>query len=174
MVDTFAPQFLLLVGIDIFLGGSIMSVLLDDHFPRGLPYILDIGSFVGFSQLLVGPQYTASFSQTLQFYYCFGYLIVAVLSLVGLNIYLYLAKQRIISSAIMAIVATIPSILASVYFASAYVNRVALGLPIIPVFPMSAIYVLFAVTGIIILLATIMSVPNLRQRLVPQAKKQLN
>ena len=149
-----------------------MSVLLDDYFPKGLPYILDIGSFVGFSQLLVGPQYTASFSQALQFYYCFGYLVVAVLSLVGLNIYLYLAKQRVVSSAIMAIVATIPSLLASIYFASAYVNGVALGLPIIPVFPMSAIYVLFAVTGIIILLATIMSVPNLRQKLVPQAEKQ--
>lgn len=152
-----------------------MSVMLDDYFPTGLPYILDIGSFIGFSELLVGPQYTSNFSQTLQFYYCFGYLVVAVLSVAALNIYLFLAKQKVLSSGIMAIVATIPSILACVFFSSAYVNGVALGLPIIPVFPISAVYVLFAVTGIIILLATIMTVPNLRQKFVARVnQEQLN
>jgi len=165
LVDIFAPQFLLLVGIDIFLGGSILSVMLDDYFPRAMPYILDIGSFVGFSQLLVGPQYTANFSQTLQFYYCFGYLVIGVASIVGLNLYLWLAKGKLLASAVIGIVATTPAILVSVFFASAYVNGIPLGLPIIPVLPMSTVYVLFAVTGIIIMFATITAVPNLRQKI---------
>jgi hypothetical protein len=174
LVDTFAPQFLLLVGINIFLGGSILSVMLDDHFPKGLPYILDIGSFVGFSELLVGPQFTASFSQTLQFYYCLGYLAIGVLSIVGLNLYLLIAKQRLIAGALIALVATTPAILLSAFFASTYVNGVPLGLPIIPVLPMSAIYALFAITGIIIVLATIMAVPNLREKVGLVPKRQLS
>ncbi len=57
MVVAFAPQFFLLIGIDVFLGGSILTVLLDKYFPTGLPYILDIGSLIGFAELLIGPQF---------------------------------------------------------------------------------------------------------------------
>ena len=165
MIDTFAPQFLLLVGIDIFLGGSILSVMLEDYFPRAMPYILDIGSFVGFSQTLNRPRYTANFAQTLQFYYCFGYLCdrsrehrwFESLSVVGKT---ETACQRRHWHS-----RNNSSNTCECDFASAYVNGIPLGLPSCPVLPMSTVYVLFAVTGIIIMFATITAVTNLRQKI---------
>lgn len=165
MADAFAAQFFLLVGIDIFLGGSIIAVMLEDHFPKSLPYILDIGSFVGFAQLLIGPQYLSSFSSTLQFYYCFGFLSVAVLSIAGLNLYLFLLKGNLVVSAVVAMVATTPSILSAIFFQSAYVNGISLSLPLIPVLSMSAIYVLFSASAIILLTTILLAVPNVREKI---------
>ena len=120
---------------------------------------------LGFLSSWLGLSSTTNFSQTLQFYYCFGYLVIGVMSIVGLNLYLWLAKRKLLASAVIGMVATTPAILVSVFFASAYVNGIPLGLPIIPVLPMSAVYVLFAVTGIIIMFATITAVPNLRGKI---------
>ncbi|MDG6908435.1 MAG: hypothetical protein JRN20_21905 [Nitrososphaerota archaeon] len=141
---TFAPQFFIVLGVDVFLGASILTVMLDKHFPSGLPYILDIGSFVGFAELLVGPQYLASFSPALQFYYSFIYSLVAVLSMVAINLYLLFANRRrgeVIAA--VAIFATIPSVLVVLFFASAYVNGLQVELPIIPALPIVTIYEFF-------------------------------
>ena len=151
MLEGFAPQFFLLIGIDIFLGASIVTVLLDDHFPGGLPYILELGAFVGFAQLLLGPSFPATFSTTLQFYYCFAYSVLAALSVLGANLLLLFVKRKIFSSGFVAIVATAPSFLANLFFASAYVNGLSLELPILPVLPISWIYVIFFLTAALLL-----------------------
>ena len=143
MVEPFAPQFFLLLGIDFFLGASIVTIVFDKHFPDGLPYILDLGAFVGFAELALGPSYFSGFSPDLQFYYSAGFAIIAFLSILGANLYLFFMKQEYLLGGVFAIAATIPSFLAIIYLESSYVNGIQVGLPLLPVVSWSVVYVLF-------------------------------
>ncbi|HUI85772.1 MAG TPA: hypothetical protein VLY21_01285 [Nitrososphaerales archaeon] len=132
MDPVFPAQFFLLLGIDIFLGGSIITVIFDEHFPNGLPYIMDFGAVVGFVQLVLGPQYLTGYPTDVQFYYCTAYATIAVLAVVGSNLFVVFVRRRARVGGVFAIAGSLPSALAVLYFASAYVNGVAVMLPTIP------------------------------------------
>ncbi len=169
MVETFAAQLFLLIGIDIFLGGGILTVVLDRHFPEGLPYVLELGAFIGFAQLVAGKYYETNFSDTIIFYTSFAYSIIALLSVASANAMLLLRARRVeeetpegsISPSNLtlagsfAIVATVPSLLVNLFFASAYVNGLSLELPWLPSLPISTIFVLFVLSAAIMLLLLI-------------------
>ncbi|MBI3841235.1 MAG: hypothetical protein HY297_04705 [Thaumarchaeota archaeon] len=152
MADPFAPQFLILLGIDIFLGGSILTAMLDDAFPDAMPYILDFGSLIGLSQLLMGPQYLAGFSIEIQFFYSTGYAVISLSSVIGLNMYLYFLKKRHIAGIIFAMVGTIPSFLITSFFISAFINGVPVTLPDFPLISWDFVYFGLAVSTILLLL----------------------
>ncbi len=158
MVETFAAQFFLLLGIDMFLGGSIVTVLLDSHFPVGLPYIMEIGGFVGFAQLLVGPAYLAGIPPTIQFYYCLGYAAIAFLCIFCSNVYLFFRSRSnggagpqgptsnpVLLGGLFGMAATLPALSSLLFFTSAYVNGLELALPSFPVLPFVWVCVLFVI-----------------------------
>lgn len=146
MASGFAPEFLILVGVDIFLGASILTVLLDRHFPSPLPYILEGASLIGFAELMAGPSFLTSFSQALQFYYSFTYAMISVLTLFATNLYLLFLRKRPFESAVLGICGTIPAGLGILYFTSAFVNGLSLSLPLVPVIPIQGVYAMFGLS----------------------------
>lgn len=160
MVVAFAPQLFLLVGVDLFLGASIATVILEEYFPNALPYILDVGGFIGFVQLLVGPEYLSTFSDVMQFYYCIGFALIALMSLIGLNLYLLFLKRKSTLSSVFAITATIPASLIFLFLTSAYVNVIPVMLPPIPILPWTDVYIALFSSGSILVSMMIMAVYN--------------
>lgn len=156
MTSGFAPEFLILLGVDIFLGASILTVLLDKHFPPALPYIMDAGALIGFGELVSGPSFIGSFSNELQFYYSFAYALISVLTLFAINLYLLFLSRRPFESAVVGVFATIPSGLGILYFTSAFVNGSTVSLPIVPVIPIEGVYALFGISVALIIFSLVM------------------
>jgi hypothetical protein len=151
LTSSFAPEFLILLGIDIFLGASILTVLLDRHFPGPLPYVLEGASLIGFAELMAGPTFLNSFSTELQFYYSFTYALLSVLTLFATNLYLLFLRRKPFESAILGICGTIPAGLGILYFTSAFVNGLSLSLPLVPVIPIEGVYAMFGLSiGLIV------------------------
>ncbi|MDG6988687.1 MAG: hypothetical protein JRN21_05100 [Nitrososphaerota archaeon] len=156
MTSGFAPEFLILIGIDIFLGASILTVLLDRHFPAPYPYVLDAAALIGFAELVSGPSLLTSLSTELQFYYSFAYAMLSVLTLFATNLYLLFVRRRPFESAILATCGTIPSGLGVLYFTSAFVNGLPVSLPFVPVIPIEGVYALFALSiGLVVFLLVV-------------------
>ena len=153
MSPPFPPQFFILLGIDILLGGSILVVLFDEHFPTGLPYILDFGALVGFIQLVLVPGYLTGYPAEVQFYYSMTYAAVAIMAVLGSNLYVVIVRRKKAIGAVFSIAATVPSVLAAIYFASAFVSDVSVTLPVLPLLPWPVIWGAFIGASAIIALA---------------------
>lgn len=151
----FPPQFFILLGIDIFLGGSIVTVTFDDHFPTGLPYVMDIGAAVGFLQLVMIPQYLTGFPTVMEFYYSSAYAVIAVLAVLGSNLYLLFVRRKTMLAGVFAIAATLPSILVVAYFISAYTSSVTVSLPILPFLGWTAVWGAFVGASAILVIAMV-------------------
>jgi hypothetical protein len=151
MIPPFPAQLFILLGIDIFLGGSILTVLLDEYFPTALPYLWEVGALFGFIQLVLVPHYITGYPAELQFFYSMAYAVSAVLSILASNVYIAFFKGKTTIGGIFAIVASIPCVLVVAAFSSAYVNGVAVALPVLPLMPLSIIYgAFFGATGLIV------------------------
>jgi hypothetical protein len=155
MQPPFPPQFFVLLGIDIFLGGSIATVAFDENFPAGLPYILDFGALAGFIQLVIGPSYISGYPPEMQFYYCAAFTVIAVVSVLACNLFVILIRGRKVIGGVLAVGATMPSILATFYFISAYVNGAYVTLPIMPMLPWELVWGAFLGASALIALATV-------------------
>jgi hypothetical protein len=143
----FAPQFFLLLGVDFFLVGSIATIVFEERFPKAIPYILIVGSFVGFSQLMLGRDHVNAMDDAIQFYYCASFALVALASLIGLNLYLLFGRPEPMKKPVMvrgilfATALPIPAAAGLLFFASAYVNERVVTLPFLPVVPIAIVYV---------------------------------
>ena len=146
MASGFAPEFLILLGIDIFLGASILTVLLEKHFPGSYPYILEGAALIGFAELMSGPSFLTSLSVELQFWYSFVYAMIAVLALFATNLYLLFLRRRTFESAVLGICGTVPAGLGILYFTSAFVNGLTVSLPLVPVIPIEGVYAMFGLS----------------------------
>ena len=87
MAAPIQPEFFLLLGIDLFLATSLLSCLLDKHFPWQLPYLCQVASLAGFGQLLVAKEFMTMFGDYGRFWFSLLYLIVALATLVAINVY---------------------------------------------------------------------------------------
>jgi hypothetical protein len=163
VVEPFPPQFFLLLGIDFFLGASIVTIMFDEHFPDGLPYILNLGAFVGLAELALGHGYFSGLSPDLQFYYSAGFATIAFLSILGANLYFVFKKEKYILSCVFAIATTVPSFLAMLYFEGSYVNGIKVGLPLMPVVSWSEVYAMFFAAVMILAVAMILMILRKRE-----------
>jgi hypothetical protein len=145
------PQLFLVIGIYLFLAGSIVTVLFSEHFPRFLPYVLILGSFFGFAILWFG-RYVWSGTSDIQFYYCIGFAITAFMSLLLTNAYLLLVKKKRLLSVVFATVITVPGCFVLLFFLFAYSNAILLNLPLAPALPSTLIYLLVFVSLTILII----------------------
>jgi hypothetical protein len=152
MTPPFPPQFFILLGIDVFLGGSILVVLFDKEFPNGLPYILDFGALIGFVQLLIVPGYLSDFPTQIQFYYSIAFATMAVLSLVGCSLYV-IVRHKTFVGGILTVSGALPSTLALLYFGSAWVNNTQVPISVIPLMPWPVIWGAFLGASALVLVA---------------------
>ena len=159
----FPPQFFILLGVDIFLGGSIVTIVFDEHFPTGLPYVLDFAALVGLIELALTPQYLTGYPVEEQFYYSILYAVTANLALVGCNLYLALVRGRWMEGGAFAVAATLPSVVATPFFISAFVNDVVVPLPTIPLLPWAFVWGAFFGASALIVAAMVAFVRGKRK-----------
>jgi hypothetical protein len=118
------PEFFTLLGIEIFLGISVLSGLLDRQLPSRLQYIFQGLGGLGFAQLLVSVGTVSSPSSTYQirFWVSIIYLGLALACVVGTNLYLFVGRQSATVASAFSGAVTIPFIMVSALFISSFLG----------------------------------------------------
>jgi hypothetical protein len=138
------PEFLGILGVDIFLILSIMTCLFD--FPVFLQYVYHIAAFLGFGQLWANNIF--AFSEETRFLICVGYLIIAIANIIFINAYVGFREKKLLWTASLLLCVTVPAILLGFSATTYYVNRIDIGLPLLPVVPPETIVAILLVCGI--------------------------
>jgi hypothetical protein len=114
------PEFFALLGIDVFLMLSLLTCLLEERFPKAVPYIFQIAALIGFGHLLVSREFLALFGEDMRFWYSFFYLLIALGNIIAINLYLAVEKKLWALAKVWSGVVTFPIIVVSVFFVSNY------------------------------------------------------
>jgi hypothetical protein len=114
------PEFFALLGLDLFLAISLLTCLLDRHFPWQLPYLYQLAALAGFGQLLVSREFIAVFGEYMRFWYSLIYLIVALANIVAVNAYLGIVKKLLNYAKVIMFTVTFPAITLSAFFIANY------------------------------------------------------
>lgn len=120
MLPTILPEFFALLGLDLFLLLSLLTCLLDERFPKAIPYIFQVAALIGFGHLLVSRDFLGIFGEYMRFWYNFFYLVIALANIVAVNIYLATSKKLWMLAKAWAGTVTFPTIVISVFFVSNY------------------------------------------------------
>ena len=122
MPSPLQPEFFALLGIDLFLAVSLLTCLLDRHFPWHLPYLYQLAALAGFGQLLVSKEFMASFDMYMRFWYSLLYLIVALANIVAVNAYLGVIKKLVNYAKVFMFTVTFPALTLAALFLSSYAD----------------------------------------------------
>jgi hypothetical protein len=114
------PEFFALLGLDLFLAISLLTCLLDRHFPWQLPYLYQLGALAGFGQLLVSREFITVFGEYMRFWYSLIYLIVALANIVAVNAYLGIVKKLLNYAKVIMFTVTFPAMTLSAFFIANY------------------------------------------------------
>jgi len=114
------PEFFALLSVDIFLLLSLLTCLLDERFPKAVPYIYQIAALIGFGHLLVSREFLALFGEYMRFWYNFFYMLVALANIVALNVYLAVEQKSWTLAKAWSGAVTFPILLIAVFFVSNY------------------------------------------------------
>jgi len=120
MASLLQPQFFALLGIDLFLAISLLTCLLDRHFPWQLPYAYQLAALAGFGQLLVSREFMASFGEYMRFWYSLLYLTVALANIIAVNVYLGILKKLLNYAKVFMFTVTFPALSIAAFFLSNY------------------------------------------------------
>jgi hypothetical protein len=163
------PEFIGILGIDIFLILSILTCLFD--FPTMLQYAYHIGAFVGFGQLWVN--YAFALNEEIRFLICVAYVVIGLANVIFINGYIGSHDRKILWTTALLCCITIPAILVSFWAVSSYVNRIAISLPWLPLMPPEVIAAILLMCGIVLATSLILSsfMPNLLGSSISKKKK---
>ena len=114
------PEFFALLAIDLFLLLSLLTCLLDERFPKAIPYIYQIAALIGFGHLLVSRDFLMVFGEYMRFWYNFFYLMVALANVVAINVYFAVIKKNWLITKAWSGAITFPTIFISIFFVSNY------------------------------------------------------
>jgi hypothetical protein len=120
MPSPLQPEFFALLGIDLFLAISLLTCLLDKHFPWALPYIYQLAALAGFGQLIVSREFIAVFGDYMRFWYSLLYLIVALANIIAVNVYLGIMKKLLNYARVFTFTVTFPALTLTAFFLSNY------------------------------------------------------
>jgi hypothetical protein len=120
LADAILPEFFALLSVDIFLLLSLLTCLLEDRFPKAIPYIYQIAALVGFGHLLVSREFLLVFGEYMRFWYNFFYLLVALANVVAINLYLAVNQKMWTLAKAWSGVVTFPLTIIAVFFVSNY------------------------------------------------------
>jgi hypothetical protein len=113
---TLLPEFFALLGIDLFLLLSLLTCLLDDRFPKAIPYVYQIAALAGFGHLIISKEFMIVFGEYMRFWYCFFYLVVALANIVAVNVYLGIVKKLLNYARVFMLTVTLPALSLAVLF----------------------------------------------------------
>jgi len=114
------PEFFALLSIDIFLLLSLLTCLLEERFPKAIPYIYQIAALIGYGHLLVSREFLTIFGEDMRFWYNFFYLLIALGNIVAINLYLAVEKKMWTLAKAWSGIVTFPITVISVFFVSNY------------------------------------------------------
>ena len=140
-----------MLGIDMFLAVSLLTCLLDEHFPPVIPYIYQAAALIGFGHLLVSREFMLIFGDQMRFWYSAFYLAVSLGNVVAANFYVGVSKGQWALAKVFFGAVTFPTVLACSFFVSGYITSVSpyVSFPAIPmVFLYTALAISTAVLGI--------------------------
>jgi hypothetical protein len=120
MASPLQPEFFLLLGVDLFLAVSLLTCLLDRHFPWQLPYLYQVAALAGFGQLLVSREFLAFFGDYMRFWYSMLYLVVAMANVVAANVYLGIMKKLVNYAKAFMLTITFPTLFIAAFFIANY------------------------------------------------------
>lgn len=132
MSSPLQPEFFTLVGIDLFLALSLLTCLLDKHFPWQLPYIYQLAALAGFGQLIISREFMVLFGEYTRFWNCLMYLLVALANIIAVNVYLGIAKKLLNHAKVFMFTVTFPTLFLTVFFVSDYSKVTVHSMDMIP------------------------------------------
>src|SRR5437870_1048035 len=112
------PEFFVFLGIVIFLAMSLLSALLDRDLPSLLQYFFQIAAIVGFGELLM----SQGLVDLTRFWVSIVYLVSALSSVVGLNIYLWVPRRRMDMASTFSETVTVPILMISAVFIYSFIG----------------------------------------------------
>ncbi len=120
MASPLQPEFFLLLGVNLFLAISLLTCLLDRHFPWQLPYLYQLAALAGFGQLLVSREFMLMFGEYMRFWYALLYLTVALANIVAVNVYLGIIKKLLTHAKVYMFGVTVPALSIVAFFIANY------------------------------------------------------
>lgn len=119
------PEFLTLLGIEIFAAMSLVSVLLDRDIPSSAQWLFQGAAGLGLGQLVVTEGFgTSSVIDASRFWISIFYLTLSVCSVAGLNVYLAAVRRKTAIASVFSGTITTPTVSVSVLFVSSYLSGV--------------------------------------------------
>lgn len=126
------PEFFLLLGIVVFLALSLLCALLDDDLPSRLPYLFQGGAIAGLGALLISQGFInsgifgRSSTDSGRFWISVVYLALAVSSVVGLNVYIAVARRKMALASTFSGAVTVPTFMISAILISSFLGTLIL------------------------------------------------
>ncbi|UCH32719.1 MAG: hypothetical protein JSV05_04935 [Candidatus Bathyarchaeota archaeon] len=119
------PEFFAFLSVDIFVALSLLTCLLDEHFPKALPYIFQAAALGGYVHILISREFLTIFGGDMRFWYCFIYLSVALATAIGLCLYLAVYKKQWTIAKLFSGAVVFPMLFVSGFFAFNYAGEIA-------------------------------------------------
>lgn len=114
-----APEFFVLLGINVFLAASLITALLDRYLPSILQYLFQGAAAAGLGELLLNQDA----SSATRVWAGIVYLALALSSLVGLNIRLAIVRRGMNIASIFSQMMTVPVVMISALFLSTFLEN---------------------------------------------------
>ena len=141
MATPLQPEFFLLLGIDLFLVISLLSCLLDKHFPWQLPYLYQVASLAGFGQLIVSKEFMGLFDGYTRFWFSFLYLAAALVNIVAVNVYLGVVKKLVNCAKVLMFAVSFPAVAAAAFFLASYSSVASHAMVLLPPVPFETTFI---------------------------------
>jgi hypothetical protein len=151
------PEFFVVLGIAVFLAASLVSSLLDDDLSPLIQYLFQGAALVGFAYLLLSRGFVTSgtsiqsLSDPTRFLISIAYLLSAVSSELGLNVYVVVIRRRVSLASALSGVVTVPTLAISITLILSYLltaGEVIVSAATVVVLTVSAVVVCISLSGI--------------------------
>ena len=122
------PEFFLMLGIDVFLGMSLLTALLDNELPSKEQYILQGAALLGLAQMFISRGFvdsgvfTKDPADPTRFWISVAYLSSSIFTVLGLNAYLGIVKRKMALATTFAGTVTVPITMVSAFFATSFLS----------------------------------------------------
>ena len=119
------PEFFTLLGIEIFVAMSFVSVVLDRDIPSSAQWLFQGAAGLGLGQLVVTEGFgTSSVIDASRFWISIFYLTLSVCSVAGLNVYVAAVRRKTAIASVFSGTITAPTVSVSALFVSSYLSGV--------------------------------------------------
>jgi hypothetical protein len=119
------PEFLTLLGIEVFVAMSLVSVLLDRDISSSAQWLFQGAAGMGLGQLVVTEGFgTSSVIDASRFWISIFYLTLSVCSVAGTNVYLAVVRRKTAIASAFSGTITTPTVSVSVLVVSSYLSGI--------------------------------------------------